>query len=174
MKLTPEQQKERAAILADIEAICLRLTKLLAAPAEAKWPQIGDTYLCSESTGSIETYTWNGTKVSAARLSIGNVVHPSREAYLERHVEALKVHHELRSMLGRTAPPSGDGCQVWGILSNDGGNSFKSVNYLSIVTATIALGGVWFSSKESCDNAIEAIGQDRLSVLYGDFLQTPI
>lgn len=173
MKLTPEQQKERDAILADMEAMRLRVNALFTPKVQPTWPQCGDDYLYIDSTFSIAFATWNGSMLGNARLAIGNVIHPSKQAELERHIEALKVHHELRSMHGRTAPPDGEVCITWYILRENGGR-FASGSDNRQHLATVALGGVWFSSKESCDIAIRAIGQERLAVLYDDFLQTPM
>jgi len=170
MKLTPEQQKERDAILADMEVLRKRVDVMF---DPKPWPQNGDLYLFIDNTGTIANSTWTNDVNDRDRNMIGNIYHPDRQAYALRHYNAMCVLTSLRAMPGRTAPPNNDGCHAWCILRNIHGR-FDVASATEYYKATVALGGVWFGAKESATNALNGFRTDQLETLWDDHLQTPI
>lgn len=175
MNLTPEQQKQRDELLADMEKMRQRIESFCTPePVKSEWPQNNDGYLTIGDYGDISRSIWVCHDVDYSRLAVGNVYRPEHRAYAERHVEALKVQAELRRMPGVCA--YSDGSNMSGCYCIDWvGGFFKVSGFLKRQDhSMVAIAGVWFKSFIDAEQAIVKIGEDRLALFRDDYLQVPI
>lgn len=175
MNLTPEQQKERESLLADMDALRTRVEQFCGAPNnqdDKPWPQIGDEYLSIGISGLIFDNIWSNDANDNKKIAIGNAYRPENRKYAERHVEAMEVQAELRRMPGVCAPPDGPIIR-WGILQKST-SEFYATCTNNPSHAVHSLCGVWFAEQMQAEHAIKTITPKRLTTFRDDYLQVPI
>lgn len=127
---------------------------------ETQWPSQGDKYYYIDNDSEILTGQWDTindipSRVDARRRNIGNIFKTREEAEFE--IERLKVLNQLKSL--------SDDDQKWNQK-----NSHYHIAYelcfdkLSIWDSSCvkSLHEYYFKSKESAENAIKIIGEDKL------------
>ncbi|SPT61677.1 Uncharacterised protein [Aerococcus viridans] len=119
---------------------------------EDEFPQDGDEYWYIGTTGNVYDENWEGFGFEEAALEIGNVFKTKEQA--EFAVEKLKVEAELRKF----SRPFKD---------ND--NNYYIELYIPDKTLSIdrseyfkTQGTIYFESKEKAQQAIEAVGVERI------------
>lgn len=125
-----------------------------------QWPSGGDDYYYIDSTGSILHTRWDTindtpTNVDRGRRDIGNVFKTKEEAEFER--ERLKVLNQLKSLSDDDQKWDNENVHYYIVYESD-------YNKLKVWDNRVAKlpHPYWFKSKESAENAIKTIGEDRL------------
>lgn len=130
--------------------------KIKALKAEAQqgceFPQYGDTYWYVGATGRIFNSEWDGFASTEGVLEIDNVYKTKQEA--EFAVEKLKIEAELRNF---SRPFEYNGFNHYIFLDTD--NGCLGVDSLSYCQSQ---GTIHFESKEKAQQAIEAVGAERI------------
>ena len=119
---------------------------------EQEFPQFGDDHWYVDSDTEVMDIAWYGGDYDQGRLSIGNVFKTKEQA--EFAVEKLKVEAELRKF----SRPFVDGKE------NNHIKYRPSFDELS-VSASFGYqdqGVFYFESREKAEEAIEAVGKDRI------------
>ena len=119
---------------------------------EREFPQYGNTYWCINAYGGVSKEIWDGYDIEKDMFEIGNGFRTEQEA--EFAVEKLKVEAELRKF----SKPFVD----------DNDNYFIEINsyykYLAVHSndSYRTQGTIYFESIEIANEAIDAIGADRI------------
>ena len=123
-----------------------------------RWkPEQGDFYYYLDSTGEVWSNLWNKRICDYARYDIANVFKTEEEA--EFALEKQKVIVEL----GRYALKHNDPTKepTWELGYNRKEKAIHSIEYIDNFVSSIR-----FTSSNLVDEAIEAIGEDRLIKYY--------
>ncbi|WP_373742593.1 hypothetical protein [Jeotgalibaca porci] len=117
-----------------------------------EFPQDGDGYWYIDTTGDVYDENWECFSFEKATLEIGNVFKTKEQA--EFAVEKLKVEAELRKF----SRPIDYEDRNWAILWDIDKKSIETrYNY-----GMVRQGTIYFESKEKAQQAIEAVGEERI------------
>lgn len=119
---------------------------------EKEFPQDGDTYFFVDNYAEVMGSVWHGDDYDQGRSSIDNVFKTKGQA--EFAVEKLKVEAELRKF----SKPFELGSFNHYIFL-DTGSDYLDVDSLSYCHSQ---GTIHFESEEKAQQAIEAVGEDRI------------
>jgi len=128
---------------------------------ETQWPSDGDRYYYISAEGDVLFSNWyiskNGafSHIDSERQDIGNVFKTQEEAKFE--CEKLKVLNKLKSLSDDDQEWNGDNRHYF-IVYDFEANDFYLRSNCSIKMPH----EYWFKSKESAENAIKIIGEDKL------------
>ena len=144
----------------DIRKELDELDKVEIEPESRRWrPERCQTYYYISSNGDIIDDIWAESPYDLLRFAIGNVFKTREEAEFE--VETLEVIAELKEF----AEPEGrewdsDTCHHYIVY-----NAFDKKIF---ITHTIWVKGfnIYFASEEKAQEALEAIGEDRIKKYY--------
>lgn len=120
------------------------------------WPQVGDSYYTIDTYGYVCIVEADGEHEDKGALSIGNVFRSQEHAEKER--EAQRVVAELRRQPGRKSFEvyQQNYCVATSAVNQEVKVSCRD-DHLSD-----GFGCVYFNSKEACQAAISAVGEDRI------------
>ena len=123
---------------------------------EREFPQYGNTYWCINAYGGVSKEIWDGYDIEKDMFEIGNGFRTEQEA--EFAVEKLKVEAELRKYSG---PASEGSAYIYRLA--DTNQIGLGVKFYSQSQGTI-----YFESAEKAQQAIEAVGEERIKkYLFG-------
>ena len=118
---------------------------------EREFPQYNDTYYNIESNGRVDWFKWGEGDYDLEAQGIGNIFRTEEQA--EFAVEKLKVEAELRKF----SRPFKNGQSNCNIILSD--NENVSTAYWKEIQIQ---GSIYFESAEKAQQAIEAVGIDRI------------
>ena len=121
------------------------------AKQEREFPQYNDTYYNIESNGRVDWFKWGEGDYDLEAQGIGNIFRTEEQA--EFAVEKLKVEAELRKF----SRPFKNGQSNRNIILSD--NENVSTAYWNEIQTQ---GSIYFESAEKAQQAIEAVGIDRI------------
>ena len=128
------------------------------AKREQEFPQYGNTYWCINSYGVVSKEIWDGCDIEKDMFEIGNMFRTKEQA--EFAVEKLKVEAELRKF---SRPFTYHETNWYLIMNFD-----KEVHY-SYKWDDVAQGAIYFESEEKAQQAIEAVGEERIKkYIFGE------
>ena len=119
---------------------------------EQEFPRDGDEYWYMGVTGNILTSTWEGFPSEKDMLKIGNIFKTKEQA--EFAVEKLKVEAELRKF----SRPFEYGKFNYYLFLDIDGNSFRT----DFTSYCPPQGAIYFESEEKAQEAVSAVGKDRV------------
>ena len=122
------------------------------AKQEQEFPQYGNTYWCINAYGGVSKEIWDGYDIEKDMLEIGNGFRTEQEA--EFAVEKLKVEADLRKF--SRSFESGE---------NNYHISFETYDKFIDIDSLLyrqTQGVFYFESREKAENAIEAVGEERI------------
>lgn len=122
------------------------------AQREEEFPQDGDLYWIIEDSTEVSRYVWEGDDFDNQHLPVGNVFKTKEQA--EFTVEKLKVEAELRKF-SRPFEYGAFNCCI--SLDTD-----EDCLYLDNSRYFHSQGALYFESKVKAQQAIEAVGEDRI------------
>lgn len=130
------------------------------AEKEDEFPKIGDYYWFICSDNSLGYIDWENSYIDKGRLALGNVFLTEEEAEFE--LERLKVIAELK----KYAEPKdrgwgSDAVKHWFIYY---GRVKQKIEY--DCNFLVSRNNIYFESKEIAEQAVEAVGEDRLKKYY--------
>lgn len=146
------------------EQLLTLVTKANKGKSKVCIPEDGEKYWVISSDGQqLSKYTWRGDYFEYGLLAIGNCFKTREEAEFE--VERLKVIKELKDYALKYNEHEIDwkdkNKEKWFIHYDYSYSVIRSVWTYSMVLST-----VYFTSSQIADNAIKAIGEDRLKKYY--------
>ena len=145
----------------------MRLAELARIPRKKVWkPALNEEFYILDSSGNVDKGLWAGDVIDEATYNIGNCYKTEAEA--EFMAEKFKVIAELRHFAVEHNR-SGTGQKnegSWGerryiMLDYESNQIFTDAHYGSVAHADI-----YFSSKKIAEEAIKAIGEERLKEYY--------
>ena len=142
----------------DIRGKLDELNNVKIEPESRRWkPKEGETYYYIGTSGVVYADGWTNHYVDFARYASGNVFKTEEEALFE--VESRKVVAELKEFAEPEDRKWRD--NNWTITYSHGDHAVLAENWCSIQNATL-----YFESKERADEAINAVGVDRIKKYY--------
>ena len=128
---------------------------------ERRWkPELDGRYWFIDDDGNTFFSRWDNDAIDNSRYKFGNVFKTEEEA--DFTAEQFKVIAELKNYAGYDKEWNGkNGHWYIGYETNEGCLSVNFCQYIKKIPFNI-----YFSSKESAENAINAIGKDRLKKYY--------
>lgn len=142
----------------DIRKELDELSKVQIEPESRRWkPKYDDTCYYTSPSGVIWADKWTDHHVDLCRYAIGNVFKTREEA--EFVVERLKVIAELKEFAESDDRKWED--SNWTIVYSNEKHEVRAENWHSIQNATL-----YFESKERAEEAIKAVGKDRIKKYY--------
>ena len=137
----------------EIKALKERIAELEElAKEEQEFPQVGDTYWYISIFGVVLDDFWDGHITEKDMLEIGNVYKTEQQA--EFALEKLKIEAELRKF----SKPFEYGKFNYYLFFDIDGNSFRT----DFTSYCPPQGTIYFESAEKAQQAIEAVGIDRI------------
>lgn len=125
------------------------------------WPRNNDTYYFVSGCGEIDGTSFTATAFDKGCLSYGNMFKTKEEAWFRR--EQLKVMHELEQLADDDQPFDKDGNYSHVCIQYDWRyNKCRPMPNFRYATYS----PFHFKSVESCEAAIDKIGEDRLKKYY--------
>ena len=142
-----------------IKAVIAELQQKLDAIEAGYWvPEIMDRYYIVLACGSVDNFVWGDDEIDKQLLSMGNVYRTYEEA--EHAVKVRKAYVKFSRMPGvKKFEP---GTYNWAAVFDAAENVWKASSYMSY----IYMFGIYFDSKQSCEAAIDAMG-DEMELLRG-------
>ena len=125
---------------------------------EKPFPQQDSFYYYIEPDGSISGVHWGGTYEEESALAIGNCFKTQEEAELA--VERLKVMHELNQYAEPFNTPW-DGRYHYTIGYDARQHTLVTQDWMRE-----KYGNLWFESPNAIEEAIKAVGKDRIKKYY--------
>lgn len=153
MKLTFDVPDEYAVGIRQV------MNEVLAGLKEPEFPQVGDIYYYITSVGNILIGCYDDHKTDNAKLDLGNCFKTIEDAKFK--VEQLKVLHELEQLADDDKPWDGITIHWYPVCSYCNTWRIETVN-----SQWFRGDRVHFKSKESCQAAIDKIGENRLKKYY--------
>lgn len=142
----------------DIRKELDELDKVEIEPESRRWkPNRGQIYYLISDTGSVTYTTWYNSNDDLLRFAIGNVFETKEEAEFE--LERLKVIAELKEFAESDDRKWED--SNWTIVYSNEKHGVRAENWCSIQNATL-----YFESRTRANEAIEAVGVDRIKKYY--------
>lgn len=154
-------EAEQDLIKALFDKCCERATQKVAEVKRKVWkPKIGEHYWYLYGDGNISTITWCGSKLDADRYKLGNCFRTEEEAEFAREKRRVKVELD-RYAKEHNDEKTTDNCHV---VMNTGTKEIDISSYWVLQVA----GATCFSNREIANDAIEAVGKDRiLKYIFG-------
>lgn len=144
----------------DIRKELDELDKVKIDPESRRWkPNRGQIYYLISDTGSVTYTTWYNSNDDLLRFAIGNVFETKEEAEFE--LERLKVIAELKEF----AEPDD---RKWdGHIDHYHISCYYYSDTTNIFSCSVVKNHtIYFESKEKAEEAIKAVGKDRIEKYY--------
>lgn len=145
-----------------VQEIRDELDKLSKVPVEPerRWkPELGQRYYYITSAGKIFSDLWLGNSDDLLKFVIGNVFQTKEEAEFE--VERLKVIAELKEFAEPDNRQWDNVTWQWNIIYNHNDADVCAEQWTYIHADSI-----YFRSPEKAEEAIKAVGEDRIKKYY--------
>lgn len=127
---------------------------------KVKKPQINEQYYIVDNDGTITSCVWLDNNFDRRRWKLGNVFLTKQEAEFAREKKKVEVELE-RYAKEHNDEKNTDNCHV---VMNTGTKEIDISSYWVLQVA----GATYFSNREIANDAIEAVGKDRiLKYIFG-------